>query len=501
MKIELTLLFAAPILFLAIPSFAQDGTKLIGYDAKTIGRGGTVTGFFDNTTLLQTNPAGISFLTSSELDFGAGILAPQLHFKNSINDANGKSNKYPLVTISYVHKPSNKFTYGFGVFTEGGLGADFSLNDELYKDQSGQYVKQPYHSKFDVLEGGGSLAYKITDKFSVGGTAQLVYSQLQFGAPLSLSPSLLKGVINPQTGYTFGNLFSGAPSSGGLGYSELTGTANISGLTAWGFSGKIGFAYKPTDRLSFGLNYTLPTSLSFKGGTSNLDLTYQFNDAFGRVVAGIIQQNPGTTQAQAQQQATQQFTQLGIDLTKGVKDTYAADAGLKLPQSISGGFSYAASKKIRFGADVEWINWANAFSNLNINLTQGTNPNINRLLGTNGTIAIPFPLQWKNTIEIRTGGEVDVTQGITLRAGYIYGGNPVPANTVFPIFPAIVKHHLTLGGSVKLSSVVALNLAYEHAFNNDETASSASLIGSQYNNSTSSLATNVYHVSISWLLR
>ncbi|MGZ3822330.1 MAG: OmpP1/FadL family transporter, partial [Mucilaginibacter sp.] len=340
------LFFAASLLLAAKSTFGQNGTKLIGYDAKTIGRGGTVTGFFDNTTLLQTNPAGISFLKSSELDFGFGILVPQLHFKNDINDADGKRNKYPLGTISYVHKPSGNFTYGFGVFTEGGLGSDFSLNNQLFKDQSGQYVQQTYHSKFAVVEGGGSLAYKITNKLSVGATAQLVYSQLEFGAPLSLSPSLLKGVINPQTGFTFGNLFSGSPSSGGLGYSELTGAAKIGGLTAWGFSGKIGFAYKPTEQLSLGLNYTLPTSLSYKNGTSNLDLSYQFNDAFGRVVTGIIQQNPKTTPAQAQQQAAQQFTQLGVDVTKGVKDSYSAAAKLKLPQSIAGGFSYAASKKI-----------------------------------------------------------------------------------------------------------------------------------------------------------
>jgi len=499
MKLNLHFIIPA-LLITANIALAQNGTKLTTYDAKTAGRGGTVTGFFDNTTLLQTNPAGISFLKSSEFDFGISVLAPKLHFTNDINDANGKNNIYPLVNASYVHKPSDKFTYGFGVFTEGGLGADFSLNHKLFVDQTGQYIQQQYHSKFAVMQGGASLAYKITDKLSVGATAQLVYSQLEFGAPLSLPPALLQGVIDPQNNFTFGNLFAGSPAAGGLGYSELAGAANITGLTAWGFSGKIGIAYKPNETVSFGLNYTTPTNLSYSGGSASLDLTSQFNDAFGRVVAGIIQQDPNKTQVQAQQEAAQQFTQLGIDLSKGVKDTYAVNANLKTPQSLAGGVSFTATNKIKLGLDVEWINWKSAFSTLDIDLTKGTNPNISRLLGTDGSISFPFPLQWKNTVVIRTGGEYDVNEKVTLRAGYVYGSNPVPASTLFPVFPAVVKHHITLGGSVKLSKVLALNLAYEHAFNNEETSSNPSLIGSQYDNSKSSLATNVYHASISWFL-
>jgi long-chain fatty acid transport protein len=499
MKLNLHFIIPA-LLITANVAIAQNGTKLTTYDAKTAGRGGTVTGFFDNTTLLQTNPAGISFLKSTEFDFGISLLAPKVHFKNDVNDTDGKSKIYPLINASYVHKPSRKFAYGFGVFTEGGLGADLLLNHKLFVDQSGQYVQQQYHSKFAVIQGGASLAYKITDKLSVGATAQLVYSQLEFGAPLSLPPALLQGVINPQNNFTFGDLFGGSPSAGGLVYSELIGSANITGLTAWGFSGKIGIAYKPNETVSLGLNYTTPTNLSYSGGSASLDLTSQFNDAFGRVVAGIIQQNPGTTQDQAQQQAAQQFTQLGVDLSKGVKDRYVAKANLKTPQSIAGGVSFAATSKIKLALDVEWINWKSAFSTLDIDLTKGTNPNISRLLGTDGSMSFPFPLQWKNTVVISTGGEYIATQKVTLRAGYVYGSNPVPASTLFPVFPAVVKHHITIGGSVKLSKAIALNLAYEHAFNNEETAASPSSIGSQYDNSKSSLATNVYHASISWFL-
>ena len=482
---------------ITINSNAQGGTQLLSFDAQTAGRGGTSTGVFDNPSLIINNPAGLSFLKSAQLDVSFSLLSPSVHFKNTLNDAEGKSNAFPLFSIGYAAKPQKNFTYGFGIYTQGGLGADFSLNHYLYKDNSGNYTPQAYHSKFAVLQGGGSVAYKLSKKFSVGATATVVYSQLEFQEPFSVPPSLLKGVVQP--GVTFGDFFSANPPNG-LGYSELIANASIKGLTAYGFNGKIGFAYKPTNKISIGLTYSTPVTLNYKGGTASLDMNAQFNDAFGRVVSGIIQQSPGTTQQQAQQQAAAQFTGLGIDLSKGAADNYDATAKLTLPQSISIGASVEASSKTRIATDVQWVNWADAFNTLDISLTNGTNPNVNRLLGTNGTFNYSFPLNWKNSVVIKTGAEYDINNNITLRGGYIYSSNPVPASTAFPLFPAIVEHHITLGGSFGILKAVKLNLTYEHAFKNDETSSAKSDVGTQYNNSLSSLSTDVYHVSISWKL-
>lgn len=72
-------------------AYSQNGTRLIGFDAKTTGRGGVSTGFFDNTALLMTNPAGISFLKDNMLDADFSMMLPKLKFTNTINDAEGNS--------------------------------------------------------------------------------------------------------------------------------------------------------------------------------------------------------------------------------------------------------------------------------------------------------------------------------------------------------------------------------------------------------------------------
>jgi long-chain fatty acid transport protein len=145
---------AIALVMSASTTWSQNGTRLIGFDAVTSGRGGTSTGFFDNPSLMMNNPAGLSFLNSSQADLSFSLMAPKVHFQNSLNNTYGDNNLFPLGCISYARKTPGKFTYGLGIFTQGGMGADFNLNHALYKNAAGSYVPQPYHSKFAVMQGG-----------------------------------------------------------------------------------------------------------------------------------------------------------------------------------------------------------------------------------------------------------------------------------------------------------------------------------------------------------
>jgi len=499
MKFYIHLFAAAALLLPLTEASGQNGTRLIGYDAKTVGRAGTVTGFFDNPSLLMNNPGGISFLPSTQLDINFSMMVPKVTFKNQYNDAEGKQNYFPLPSVWFVKKkPGSKFTYGIGLFTQGGMGADFELNHALYKNTSGGFIKQPYHSKFAVMQGGPSLAYRFNKEFSVGVSAHLVLGQMEFQMPYSLSPAVLKGVINPQNGMTFGDMFSAPYEAGGLNYTEVTASANMKHLTAISYAGKIGMAWKPSGNFSFGLNYNMATPLHFKNGEAEMNMTAQMNDAFGKVVAGIMQQNPGMSQEEAQAAAMQNFSQLGIDLSKGAAASYDLTNSFKLPQSLSAGFAVHATDNFRIALDAEWINWANAFDKMKLKMTGGENPNINTMMGNSGAFTINFPLKWKNSVLIRTGAEFDLSSTLSGRAGYAYGSNPVPASTVFPVFPAVIEHHAMAGLSINLSHHISLNLAYEHGFKKEMKAANPSLIAEEFSSSISGLKTSIYHVSVSW---
>ena len=75
---------------------------------------------------------------------------------------------------------------------------------------------------------------------------------------------------------------------------------------------------------------------------------------------------------------------------------------------------------------------------------------------------------WKNIVVAGIGGQLAATKRLSLRAGYNYGGNPVPpALTMINLpAPAIVQHHLTAGAGFQATPTVGVHGGYYHAFRN-----------------------------------
>jgi long-chain fatty acid transport protein len=485
------------VLFLSAGNlFATHGTRMVGFNAMSIGRGGAGLATFDNTSLMMTNPAGLSFLGSTAIEGDFSLMVPGLHFTNTLNDAEGATNYFPVAMLAYADAPKDRdWSWGIGAFTQGGMGADFSLEHSLFRNQDGSYNLQTYHSKLAIMQGGPSFSYKLSPEFSAGVSLHLAYGMMEFGMPFSLPPSMMQGVVNPGTGMTFGDMFAAPPAQGGFGYAEVTAAAAMNNLKGFGFCGKIGFAWEISPDVSIGLAYTSPLTLSFKNGTAAMDMTAQMNDAFGKAVAGYMAQNPSSTAQQAQAAVMQQFSQMGIDLAEGVVAQYNLEAKLKFPQSLGAGVSFAMTHDLRIAADVEWIDWKDAFDNMSLSFSGGSNTNINTMLGNSGTFSLDFPMQWTNQVAVRTGIEYLLNTDLTLRAGYAFGNSPVPETTVFPVFPAVVENHVMAGASYRITPSFTIHGAVEFALKKSEAASSQSILAQEYNNSTSSLSENIFHIS------
>ena len=482
------------LLFLTVSLFAQNGARLVDYNSKSSGRGGTSIGFFDSNVLMLTNPAGISFIENSNIDFNFSLMVPSLHFSNNLNDKDGESNYYPLPSLSYVNKNDSKFTWGIGVFTVGGMGAEFNLKHRLFENE------QEYFSNFGYIYGGPTVAYQINDKLSVGVSAHLVYSMMDFRMPYSLAPEAMQGVVPGLGGMTFGQMFAAPAEMGGFGYDEVTAYTRMDDLTGIGFNGKIGVAYKANDKLSFGLSFSTETELNLKDGTANMNMTNQFNEAFGLAVQGAMAQ--GLSMEEAQQAVALQFSQMGVDVNaamQGVISDYDMEAGLKLPMSVGFGMSYAPKSDLRFGLDIEWLNWSNAFDKMELKMSNGTDANVETLMGASD-FTIDFPLDWDDSFIVKLGAEYDISKIVTLRGGFVYGTNPVPDETVFPVFPAIVENHIMLGGSYKASDKISLHAAFEFAPNIEQTGSPNNVIANEFKNSISELQNMFGHVALTWEL-
>jgi long-chain fatty acid transport protein len=77
-------------------------------------------------------------------------------------------------------------------------------------------------------------------------------------------------------------------------------------------------------------------------------------------------------------------------------------------------------------------------------------------------------LGWKSVYAVDAGAQYQLTDAVSLRAGYTYNTDPVSsANTMFNVAsPMILQNTVYVGGSYNLTCNLVLSVAYAHAFEN-----------------------------------
>jgi long-chain fatty acid transport protein len=119
-----------------------------------------------------------------------------------------------------------------------------------------------------------------------------------------------------------------------------------------------------------------------------------------------------------------------------------------IPEIFSWGIAYKGLPKTLIDVDLRYIDYANT--------------------SLFGTRVIDGGLGWKSVFAVALGGQYQATENFTIRAGYLYNTNPIPAPlTLFNIqAPGIIQNTLTLGASYQVTDNVTLSMAWMHSFRN-----------------------------------
>jgi long-chain fatty acid transport protein len=77
-------------------------------------------------------------------------------------------------------------------------------------------------------------------------------------------------------------------------------------------------------------------------------------------------------------------------------------------------------------------------------------------------------LGWRSVFSVATGVQYELSDTLSLRAGYVYSQNPIrDANTFFnPVSVAVYEHIVALGATYQISCRTGLTVAYLRAFEN-----------------------------------
>jgi len=137
---------------------------------------------------------------------------------------------------------------------------------------------------------------------------------------------------------------------------------------------------------------------------------------------------------------------------------FAEQGSFDVPENFAVGFALKPVKQVTFALDVEEI----FYSEINSVGNRLTSPADVANLGKNNGPGFG----WQDITAIKTGVAYDATENLTLRLGYNFSTQPIPADqTLFNVLaPGVVQHHITTGATWRFNKHWEISAFYAHAF-------------------------------------
>jgi long-subunit fatty acid transport protein len=284
------------------------------------------------------------------------------------------------------------------------------------------YGKQPHDSEIIVLRTALGAALDLTDRLSIGASIGLLYNRNRLDAPYILqSQPVLRGAKT---------LFD-------------------MDTDGYGWDANFGLTWKPTPSWRFGASYAPASAVSANGS--------------------------------ARTDARRQFADLGLPNAPAT-GTYDAEVTNHFPQRASVGAFWQATTRLAIATQGDWINWAQGYDDLDVQLRHGDNRALAAVLGSNA-FDDRIPLRWRDQWVWRLGAEYGLSEHWTARAGYSYGNNPVPAETLTPLTAAIFEHKISAGLGYK-NGRLSVDAAWQWALPVSEHIEKSDLLSGEYSHST-----------------
>ncbi len=399
----LAVLTAAP----AVPAARGQGFVLPGAGPVNRSMGGASTAApLDATGALYWNPATISGLPSSELDFGLELLYPRATVSSSVpgsalgpsmppgplaGTTHDEAGVFPIPTAGFVYRPEGSpWTFGLGVFPAGGFGTNYpgdAANPIFSPFPPNGLGVGPLSSEFLLVQVTPVVSYQLTESLAVAVSPELGLARLSADPGVFFAP--------------------GAP----LGGVSAPAPAATHTRTAWGAGFQVGLYYVANEAWRFGASFKSPEWFE--------DFRFQARDALGRA------------------------------------------STLKLPFEapliVSVGAAYTGLDRFTFAADLRYLDFkdtpfvGHAAGFDSTGAVTG--------LGWDSVFAVALGVQFQATEQLSLrAGYLFNTNPIPDAASAFNVGSPL-----------VYEHQIGVGASYRLTPACSVSVAYAHLFDNSVT--------------------------------
>ncbi|VAV86434.1 Long-chain fatty acid transport protein [hydrothermal vent metagenome] len=264
-------------------------------------------------------------------------------------------------------------------------------------------------------------SYQVNDKLFIGFMGNSPFGLVTkgnstwAGSPHGIESDLFMIQAGPTVGYKINDMISiGAAVRGVYSRVKLTQNAGAGGIAKlkgndWGVNFSVGVLFSPTESTRIGIGYNSETRLKFTG-TQTVSLVPALN---ARISAKLT--TPGT---------------LTVGLRQKISENFTALLGF------------------------EWADWSKMK-----NLTA-----INR---NTGAVESFVDFSWKDSFFYSIGGEYNLSEDTTLRAGFAFEDSPVPDATRSVRIPDANRYWLSVGASHKINEKFRVSVGFTHIIVDD----------------------------------
>lgn len=343
----------------------------------------------DDLSAVHYNPAGMTLLEGTRIQATGTWVAVNAEYKGDKSGAteNGRK-KGQLIPAGYItHQLNDQVWLGLGLTVPYGMGTDFDRNWEGAERGNKSTILT-----FDI---NPNVAWKINEKFSVGGGLSLQYAK----AKLGMGKQKLE-VPMPGNHYAMNSTVEG---------------------DSWAWGWNVGLMFRPVETVRLGVAYRSHIAHNAEGET-----TIDTN----KLLAG----NPETAGIAGQ--------------------TFVSDmkVRIKTPDTLTFSAAWDATQDLTLSATARWSKWSN-FDTLTIENSGFHGGNSPLANGAMSQMAATSQVhnKWDDTWFFSLGADYRLNEQLTVRGGVAYDQGPVDNAYRMAVIPDTDRVWVSGGASYKFN--------------------------------------------------
>ena len=421
--------------------------------AKAMGRAyaGSATAGGD-VSVVVNNPAAMSDLQGTYLQADVTAINFSTKFSGTATDVLGRpieggnggdgGTTLPVPALFFATQVSDRMHLGFG------FSVPFGFQTEYDRNWKGRYgaVK----SKFQSMDATLSASFDVTDNFSLGAsviaqktsaelTSAINYNAVGLSIQQGIAAQAAAGVAQIQAAAAAGQIPPDV-AAGMIQAAVAQAQAGAAGVAAATPVGSDGFARIKGDDVAYGWQLGGYWKLS-----PNDKLALNYRSKISHTLEGT-----GNFTTTAGYDALLANPQLAAGIPPFQHTTGTAD--FTTPAVASASYWHQA-ERFGLGIDLAWTKWS-AFQDLTVNYG-------------NSQPSTSEHYNWRNTWYASVGGDYNVNDKLTVRAGIAVDSTPTYLATRSARVPDSTRKLATVGLSYQASDNFEINASYAHIFVNN----------------------------------